>query len=106
VVQYRNRILPLARLDSLLGLPVEDDGELLQVVVQRGEGHDLGLVVGHIVDIVEENITDLQKSSTPGILGSAIIHGHITDLIDTDNVLRTFSRLQQGDQFMQERDHE
>ena len=97
VVQYRNRILHLARLDRLLGLPEGTEEEVIQVVVQKGADGDIGLVVGRIIDIVEDDLTELQRATeTPGILGSAIIQGQVTDLIDTDGVLRRFATARQA----------
>ncbi|MFN3713490.1 MAG: chemotaxis protein CheW [Alcanivoracaceae bacterium] len=91
VVQYRGRILPVASLDALLGLPVHASSAALQVVVQQSSRGDIGLVVGRIIDVVEDSLTDIQyRNDTPGVIGSAIIQGHVTDLIDTDSVLEGY----------------
>jgi two-component system, chemotaxis family, sensor kinase CheA len=91
VVQYRDRILPVARLETLLGLPDQPHHGALQVVVQQSRHGDIGLVVGRIIDVVEDSLADIQyRDDAPGIIGSAIIQGHITDLIDTDNVVARY----------------
>jgi two-component system, chemotaxis family, sensor kinase CheA len=87
VVQYRDCILPLVRLDAVLGFPATEEDDTLQVVVQSGDSGDIGLVVGEIVDIVQEDLSSVSnKSATNGIFGAAIIQGHITDLIDMQAV--------------------
>jgi two-component system chemotaxis sensor kinase CheA len=43
----------------------------------------MGMVVDEIIDIVEESVTiNLPASDQKGLIGSAIISGHATDLID------------------------
>jgi two-component system chemotaxis sensor kinase CheA len=87
VVQYRGEILPLVDLRAMLGRPgngsegVDVDAPL-QVVVSSDKGRSFGLIVEHILDIVEENVAVKQRSSQRGILGAAIIQGKVTDLLD------------------------
>jgi two-component system chemotaxis sensor kinase CheA len=90
VVQYRGEILPLVHVSSLLPerreLPrgegaVVDDGALNVVVVSSVEGQ-VGLVIGEILDVVEESLV-LQRSATrPGVRGSMIVDGRVTELLD------------------------
>ena len=84
VVQYRGRILPLIRVASLLGPgeSAEAPADRLQVVVHDDGRETVGLVVDHILDIVEEKVVLSSAPSTPGLLGSAIIQGRVTDVID------------------------
>jgi two-component system, chemotaxis family, sensor kinase CheA len=85
-VQYRDRILPLLNVAEMLGgSPAGSDS--LSVVVYRGEGSEIGLVVDEISDIVEESIGEPYPSGQPGVLGSALVGGRITDFLD----LRTVS---------------
>ena len=60
----------------------------LQVVVFAEQGHSVGLVVNRILDIVEEAITVEHKSKYDGVLGAAVIQGHVTDLLDVRSVIR------------------
>jgi two-component system, chemotaxis family, sensor kinase CheA len=88
VVQYRGDILPLVRLSSALG--AEPDGGhgdgLLQVVVYAGEGYRVGLVVGEILDIVDEEVT--ARPVRRGTTSAAVIQGRVTEVLDVGEMLR------------------
>ena len=81
VMQYRNRMLPLVRLGDLLGSPAPI-AETLNVIVYSAGDRDLGLVVDGIVDIVEQHVVMETTALRHGLLGSAIIDGRVTDVVD------------------------
>jgi two-component system chemotaxis sensor kinase CheA len=88
VMQYRGQIMPLLRLRRILagaGTPADGapggDGPM-QVVVYSEAGRSVGLVVDHIVDIVEEKLTVENPARRPGVLGSSVIQQRVTDLLD------------------------
>jgi two-component system, chemotaxis family, sensor kinase CheA len=89
VTQYRGEIMPLIRLCEVLGGGVEtgDEKETVQVVVYRDEGRSIGLVVEQIADIVEEQI--LVKSDGHGgyFVGSAVVQGKVTDILNVRGVI-------------------
>lgn len=91
VVQYRDDILPLIRLADLLP-NVEhaqtDSKDKLQVIVHSApSGRSAGLVVSRIVDIAE-TILDLDpRARARGIMGSTVIQGHVTDILDTGEII-------------------
>jgi two-component system chemotaxis sensor kinase CheA len=86
VVQYRDRILPIVDLASLLGQPCAS-GERAQVIVQcRGE-RSVGLRVQRILDVVEAAVRLEHCTDKPGICGSAVVQGRVTDLLDSETVL-------------------
>ncbi len=102
VVQYREQILPLITLSSLIGsagqrelnAPTEaaqsskTEADPLQVVVFSNEGNTIGLIVDQIVDIVEESVTMRRPTSPrPGILGSAVIGKKVADFLDLQSVI-------------------
>ena len=88
VVQYRNNVLPLVSLAQMLdGVPPQET-DMLQAVVYRNGLTDVGLVVDEIVDIVEETITSPVATDHPGLLGSAVVGGLVTDFLDLDAVAR------------------
>ncbi|WP_420451809.1 chemotaxis protein CheW [Ilumatobacter sp.] len=90
VVQYRDRIMNLIDLHDTLGIPsAREPDDPLQVIVCSADGHDVGLVVDDIFDIVEEQIDLAAPSPAAGILSSSIIAGRVTDVIDVDAVLRS-----------------
>jgi two-component system chemotaxis sensor kinase CheA len=83
VVQYREQILPLIRLSSFLGTGgATEAGETLQVVVYSEGGRSVGLVVEQILDIAEESVTTRSDLEAHGLLGSAVVQEHITELLD------------------------
>ena len=90
-IQYRDEILPLIRLSTVLG-NVESSSlveqEFLQLVVISHEGRRLGLVVDQIVDIVDEELAAPTRSNQPGVLYSAVIHEKVTDVLDVANVFQ------------------
>jgi len=89
VVQYRDDILPLVRLADELGVGGYgmDVPENLDVVVNRVEGQMVGIVVGSILDIVEQDVDLRDGDEGRGVLGSAIIQGRVTDVVDIDAVV-------------------
>ncbi len=90
VVQYRDQIMPLLRLDQVFGGVAEVDSQgMMHVVVYDDQGRSIGLVVGRILDIVETPLQTRQGSRRPGIRGSVVIQQHVTDLVDIHDVIRT-----------------
>jgi two-component system chemotaxis sensor kinase CheA len=87
VVQYRDRLLPLLRLGDLLGYSSDHEADPLQVVVHADDDRQVGLVVDHILDIVDETLTVTSGATRPGINGSAVIQDYVTDLLDLDAVI-------------------
>lgn len=86
VVQYREQILPLL---SLSGNSSDGDvPEPAQVIVFAEGDHRTGLLVDQILDIQDESIRVMQHSDQPGVLGSAVISGKVTDFLDVSTVLR------------------
>jgi two-component system chemotaxis sensor kinase CheA len=83
VVQYRDGILPLVDLGGGLD---GDAGGVVQVIVHRCGDRLVGLVVDRILDIVHERL-DLQPSDRPGLLGTAVLAGRVTDVVDVDAVV-------------------
>ncbi len=83
VVQYRGEIMPLVRLTQLLDAHQRDaDTDTLQVVVYTERGQSVGLVVGRIIDIVDEAISVKSTGARAGVTGTAVIQGRVTELID------------------------
>jgi two-component system chemotaxis sensor kinase CheA len=91
VVQYRGAILPLLMLGrELLHEPRPDSHEPLLVIVYAEKGRSIGIVVEKILDVVEETITVRSQASREGVLGSAVVQGRVTDLLDVHGVIRRF----------------
>ncbi len=87
VVQYRNQILPLIRLAAVLGMPPPEQRDPVQVIV-FSEGHRrIGLVVDAILDIVEDRVEIKSESRRGGLLGSAVVGGKVTNILDLHEVI-------------------
>ncbi len=84
-IQYRGALMPLVSLNPQSNL--KDDGHR-HVLVFSNQHNSLGLVVDRIVDVIEERMELKLKSDDPGCLGTFVINGKATDIIDTDHYIR------------------
>ena len=91
VVQYRNRILPLVSLRTVLEPNATDQdrpAHPLEVVVFNDGKSSVGMVVDQILDVAEEAVTVRQESDRIGLLGSALVGQQVTDFLDLSAVIR------------------
>ena len=65
------------------------ENEKLQVVVHAERGRRVGLVVGQILDIVEETINTRTQASRPGVLFTAVVQDRVTEFLDVDGIIRS-----------------
>lgn len=79
VVQYRGHLMPLIPFDS--GHQWKDEGRQ-PILVFTDRDRSMGLVVDDIVDIVEDRLKIELSADEDGLIGSAIIAGKATDVID------------------------
>ena len=90
VVQYRNRILPLVSLQTVLESAGPAEAEVpdpLQVVVFNDGDRSLGVIVDQILDVVEDAVTMRQKTARKGLLGSAVVGKQVADFLDLNHVI-------------------
>jgi len=91
VVQYCGQILPLLDVDAALaanGLAEDEDGrEAFPVVVYSRPERPIGLIVRRIVDIVEQNSEVQGPSSRPGVAGTAVLQGRVTEMLDIEALI-------------------
>ncbi|MCK1357213.1 hybrid sensor histidine kinase/response regulator [Bradyrhizobium sp. 199] len=83
MVQYREQLMPLIAME---GVTVASQGAQ-PILVFADDGRSMGLVVDEIIDIVEERLNIEVGGSSSGILGSAVIKGHATEVIDVGHFL-------------------
>lgn len=90
LLQYRGATLPLVRLEKhVRAKPCPEDQKHLCVAVFSVNRTEVGLVVPTVVDVRE--ITTKIDSATlrePGILGSVLVNGKVTRLIDIFELAR------------------
>ncbi len=90
VIQYRGDIMPLVRLADLLGgveqTPDPVEAETMQVIVVAHGDRHIGVVVDRIVDIVESAVNATNRTRPGLLLGSTVIQGRVTDLLDVQQL--------------------
>ena len=79
VVQYRGVLMPLVYVDEAMERKTEGRQPIL---VFSDQDRSMGLVVDEIVDIVEDKLNIEIKSESAGMIGSAVIKGKATEVID------------------------
>jgi two-component system chemotaxis sensor kinase CheA len=79
VVQYRGHLMPLICPGD--SVRVRETGSQPLLVFSDG-ARSMALVVDRIVDIVEEEFEIEVSDGRPGIIGSAIVKGEATDIVD------------------------
>ncbi|MBL8716135.1 MAG: chemotaxis protein CheA [Myxococcales bacterium] len=90
VVQYREQLLPLVDVATVVGASAADQGDAdapLQVVVHARNGRRVGLVVEQIVDIVEDFVRIERPFAQRGIVGATVVEGRVTNLLDVEGVI-------------------
>jgi two-component system chemotaxis sensor kinase CheA len=82
VLQYRGRLIPLLPLEEADAERSPADGMPRKVLIIADGDRAMGLEVDDIIDIAETRIVTEVDSAAPGLLGSLIVDGVATDLID------------------------
>ncbi len=83
MVQYRDQLMPLVQME---GVSVQTTGSQ-PILVFADDKRSMGLVVDEIIDIVEERLNIEVAGCREGILGSAVIKGQATEVIDVGHFL-------------------
>jgi len=79
VIQYRGKLMPLVSITNQ-----DDTSTPSQSLLVFADGdHAMGLMVDEIIDVVEDRLDIELASARPGSLGTAVIGGHATDVLDT-----------------------
>jgi two-component system, chemotaxis family, sensor kinase CheA len=81
VVQYRGQLMPLIPMSPEQELHGEKEGRQ-PVLVFADREKSMGLMVDEIVDIVEAKLNVDLAAEQPGRIGSAIIAGQATEIVD------------------------
>ncbi len=84
MVQYRGHLMPLISMSDDVRVKAEGAQSLL---VFSDGSRSMALVVDEIVDIVDDNLDIQVASDNPGVLGSAIVRGQATEIIDVGHFL-------------------
>ncbi len=95
VVQYRGAILPLVNVAGLLGrkrnrsrsVRAKRSDSPVQVVVCTAQNRTVGLLVGRILDIVEEAVITESKARRRGVLFTAVVQEKVTEFLDVNGLI-------------------
>lgn len=60
----------------------------MQVAVCTADGRKVGLVVGRILDVVEEPVTARTGATRPGVRFTAVVRDRVTEFLDVGAVVR------------------
>ena len=86
MVQYRGKLMPLISLDGTMDR-LESKGSQ-PVLVFAEHDKNMGILVDEIVDITEAHVDVQVAGSADGLIGSAIIEGKATDVVDIGYYLK------------------
>lgn len=105
LVQYRGQLMPLLYMEG--HHEMKESGRQ-PVLVFSDDDRSMGLVVDEILDIIDTNLNIEINVPQPGVLGSALIRGQATEIMDVGYYLPQafddwFERREQGDSFRQKR---
>ena len=78
VTRYRGHLMPLVAPAGR-----QPDIDPMPVLVFSDQGRSVGLIVAEIVDVVDDQLAIELTSRRPGLLGTALISGQITEVLDT-----------------------
>jgi two-component system chemotaxis sensor kinase CheA len=96
MVQYRGEIMPIVRLSDIIvdrraapryDEPPAEVQDWMNVVVVSHANGSIGVVIDTILDIADEALVFKKAATRPGIAGSVILAGRITEILDLDWVL-------------------
>ncbi len=84
LVQYRDRLMPILPIDGSSSLKA--DG-LQPLLVFTDDERAMGLAVDEIIDIVDDQLDVEIPSDRPGLLGTAVVKGGVTEVLDVSYYL-------------------
>lgn len=89
VVQYRNSLMPLIYLNSVL-YPAsgeqQDTPHACVVVVHHKEGY-IGIIVDAIIDTIEEEVAYNKILSRSVVIATTVMKGKVTEILDLSKIL-------------------
>lgn len=89
LIQYRDTLMPLKPFNEQMEIVNSNDKPVL---VFTDKNTSMGLIVDRIIDITEEHIDIQVAANEDGLIGSSIINGHATDVIDVGHYLNVIKK--------------
>jgi chemotaxis signal transduction protein len=102
-VQFRGSIMPLVDIVELLSDSRDAahsfnlDEDSVQVVVHEHPKGRIGLLVGRILDIIDDAIATRTPPLRAGVLFNSVVGGFVTEFLDMDEILRRADNLLTAD---------
>ena len=88
VIQYRNSMVRVGRVDRFLGSHSTDDASTERMlVVYTADGRHVALLLDQIIDIVDDDINERQPSEAHGLAAASVIDGAVTEVLDVHAAL-------------------
>lgn len=89
-LSFRNSLIPLLRIENAIpGITGAYHDDFLHAIIPR-IGAPVGIAAARIIDIVEiDNNTAIHSSNQSAIIGTQIINGHATTLLDLCVLIKT-----------------
>ncbi len=84
LIQYRGKLMPI--INVVNDAPLKSEGRQPVLVFTEDE-RSIGLAVDEIVDIVTDQLNVELSSDMPGMMGSAIVKGKATEVLDVGHYL-------------------
>ncbi len=83
-IQFQNMPLPIFSIDEVVEVaPPDYAKEFIHVIIFSLRGKNVGIVVTEVQDIIiSDSVVDEVTHQQPGIMGSAIINGELTLILD------------------------
>jgi two-component system, chemotaxis family, sensor kinase CheA len=99
VIQYRGKIMPLIHIGSVLPErrkkprqivepSVYENKALIYAAVYTRNGRSIGFVVDRVYDVVEVVVEIKDVIRREGVLGTTVIEGNVTEILDVDWILK------------------
>jgi len=87
VAQYRGEVMPLVSLAGPSGEAALQ--EPVPAIVYESGGHQVGFLVRKILDVVEDSAELDRRTAQDGVLGTSIIQGRVTEILDVEGLVRS-----------------
>jgi len=89
VLQYRGEIIPVVRLSNVLGIKAAEAGATEKCLIISDQGRRISIQVDKIIDIVQQKLDIQLETGNAFYLGTAVIEGKSTEIIDIFEIIKT-----------------
>jgi len=93
-LQYQGDLLPVVfvfdHLEERRSAPrivLEEPGDVLDLLLYQHDGRTVGLVIGRVVDIVEQRVEIRRPSTRANVLECVVLAGRVTELLDVEGII-------------------